>query len=666
MAASAPLGFVLPLLMGLAGYLALHHLWIWGGRREERVPLWTAAWSANTVLYLGSLWLQGVASRGDHVVTGSLLAWTSALVLAPVGVGLAHALGGRSAPRGLLAGLAGASTVLAAVVWTTELLVTRRAYVRTDALGQQYGSLEPGPALVVLAPYFAGVFAYGAVTLRRGTGLARGERRAILVAFAFYIAFAVNDVLHSARIVQTVRLFPYAFVAVALGLTWLLVRRYASLRDRLADEVRAATAELREQRAAAERRREELAALLRAGHVVMGGLDLATTLARIVDEAGRIAGTPHVKVLLVDPDTRLLHLAAASGGTVPAGFTVPVGTSYSGTVAATGQPLFVPDTPDDPANLLAERDRAEGIRTYLGLPIRIRDEVLGVLTFNTETPRRYTADELAYLGSFADQAAVAIDNARLYASLQARADRRQTLTRLTHLISASLDPDTVFREVLVAVARLMDVPVALLWATDDDRRTARLRALSDPAYGDFPLVDIPYAQGIVGWIAVHRQAVGVPDVHADDRFVALDWWRRHGLAAFHGVPIVLDDRLLAVVALNAPRPIRLDADRAGLLDALVAQAAVAIRNAALHEAQVAARREAETALAQVKQLQGLLPICAYCKKVRNDRNYWEQIETYIGERSEATFSHGICPDCRARIVEPELQRWRDQARPGKS
>lgn len=55
--------------------------------------------------------------------------------------------------------------------------------------------------------------------------------------------------------------------------------------------------------------------------------------------------------------------------------------------------------------------------------------------------------------------------------------------------------------------------------------------------------------------------------------------------------------------------------------------------------------ELKTALSHVKQLKGLLPICAHCKKVRNDTGYWQQVETYIESHSEAQFSHGICPDC---------------------
>jgi phosphoserine phosphatase RsbU/P len=56
-------------------------------------------------------------------------------------------------------------------------------------------------------------------------------------------------------------------------------------------------------------------------------------------------------------------------------------------------------------------------------------------------------------------------------------------------------------------------------------------------------------------------------------------------------------------------------------------------------------RELEQALSQVQQLQGLLPICSYCKKIRDDGNYWQRVETYIASKTDVQFSHGICPDC---------------------
>jgi hypothetical protein len=67
-------------------------------------------------------------------------------------------------------------------------------------------------------------------------------------------------------------------------------------------------------------------------------------------------------------------------------------------------------------------------------------------------------------------------------------------------------------------------------------------------------------------------------------------------------------------------------------------------------------RELEDALTRVKQLHGLLPICSYCKKVRDDRNYWRQVESYISAHSDVEFSHGICPNCYETIVKPELEK----------
>ena len=78
--------------------------------------------------------------------------------------------------------------------------------------------------------------------------------------------------------------------------------------------------------------------------------------------------------------------------------------------------------------------------------------------------------------------------------------------------------------------------------------------------------------------------------------------------------------------------------------------------------------EHKEALARVRQLQGLLPICSYCKKIRDDQNYWQQVESYISRHSEAQFSHGICPDCYGKVA----KKWdlaprnaHDQAESGK-
>lgn len=74
-------------------------------------------------------------------------------------------------------------------------------------------------------------------------------------------------------------------------------------------------------------------------------------------------------------------------------------------------------------------------------------------------------------------------------------------------------------------------------------------------------------------------------------------------------------------------------------------------------------QELLNALSQVKQLQGILPICSHCKKIRNDQNYWQQVEGYISDVTELQFSHSICPNCYETIVRPEIERLASDEKP---
>jgi len=73
--------------------------------------------------------------------------------------------------------------------------------------------------------------------------------------------------------------------------------------------------------------------------------------------------------------------------------------------------------------------------------------------------------------------------------------------------------------------------------------------------------------------------------------------------------------------------------------------------------------ELQGSLKTIRRLEALLPICVYCKKVRNDQNYWQQLDEFVHEQTGSTFSHGICPDCYEKVVTPELETWlEDQKR----
>lgn len=116
-------------------------------------------------------------------------------------------------------------------------------------------------------------------------------------------------------------------------------------------------------------------------------------------------------------------------------------------------------------------------------------------------------------------------------------------------------------------------------------------------------------------------------------------------------PLVLDGKTVGLIGLanKAGDFTDRDAETASHFGTL---AAIALRNSRDADARAAAEKQKEAlivelsgALENVKKLSGLLPICSFCNKIRDDKGYWKQLEAYIHQHSEARFSHGLCPEC---------------------
>ena len=163
-----------------------------------------------------------------------------------------------------------------------------------------------------------------------------------------------------------------------------------------------------------------LTALLRANQAVGSSLDLTRVLEAIVQQAAAISAAPIVRLFLLEGESQLLRGRVSVGFPldVDGGLAIPVGRSLSGQVAITGEPLAVADTRDDPRTFYPAHIDPYGVVSYLGLPVKRPGRLFGVLVFNTPAPRSYASDEIAYLRAFADQAAIALENAQLYDAAQ--------------------------------------------------------------------------------------------------------------------------------------------------------------------------------------------------------------------------------------------------------
>lgn len=146
-----------------------------------------------------------------------------------------------------------------------------------------------------------------------------------------------------------------------------------------------------------------------------------------------------------------------------------------------------------------------------------------------------------------------------------------------------------------------------------------------------------------------RQRIQVVDARKDPEW-AESPTAKAGIFAYLGFPVFWPDgKVFGTICAVDTKENRWVSPSENLLhtikDAVEAHLALVATLEELHQK----NQELERTLSEVKTLQGLLPICAACKKIRDDKGYWNQIEKYITDRSEAQFSHSICPDCARRL-----------------
>ena len=337
---------------------------------------------------------------------------------------------------------------------------------------------------------------------------------------------------------------------------------------------------------------------------------------------------------LVDVETSLLFLTEADGTTLkyalgyrlggeePHGLIIQLGEGLSGRAAQRRTPLVVEDYENWEYRLPRFADRNYG--RVLAVPIKAGDLVLGVLNvLDTERTGPFSAEDMHLVCLFADQAAVALQNARLYEASQAELDER---TRT----------EEALRESEASYRHLIETAQEGIWILNARDRTA--------------LVNQSMAE-MLGYTT--REMIGkslydfrFSEDHVDTQILMSQ--RRQGTSGRTDMRFRHKDGGEVWAHLSA-NPIFDDEGRylgsLGMLTDVTERRRIETE----HEALIG---ELQHALAEVKRLGGLLPICASCKKIRTDEGYWEQVEVYIAERSDAQFSHGYCPDC-ARKLFPE-------------
>jgi len=347
------------------------------------------------------------------------------------------------------------------------------------------------------------------------------------------------------------------------------------------------------QRAALNARLRETSSLLAVARVVSTTSDLTRALRLVCRELGILTGADTVAAYLLDrarrqevqpvaayhvPESLLAGLSQTS---------VQVGElSFRDALFTNQRAVWTDDAPADArfANSLFARFPH---RSALVLPLIVDEEITGGFYLVWwERRRQFEYEELSTLEAIGAQVGMLLRNARLREALEYRTARLGELVRINQVLSSSLDTREVLTEIAQAAARLSEAPAVVFYTVDPGRRTVEVRAVSgDEATRDFPAQVLPFGEDGAGWIAANRRVLNVPDIFADDRFAARDWYVRHGLQSFYGMPVVADGALLAVLALAGRAPFQFGAADQELLDNFCRQAGLAVRNAELFAAQ---------------------------------------------------------------------------------
>jgi GAF domain-containing protein len=336
-------------------------------------------------------------------------------------------------------------------------------------------------------------------------------------------------------------------------------------------------------------RQESAETLAAVTQTLTGSLDLRTLLARVADAIHRLVACDGSAIGLVGPDGAV-HLSARKGVGAEAFRAVRVrpGEGATGWVLQHGEPFFTADYANDPriSSEFLPEVREAGIRGMLSVPVRLREETVGVLHAFYARPVRITAEDVARVTDLARVVAVAVANARLYEEARQREGEARALFEVGRLISATLDPDAVLDRIVETILELMDVRACGIFRTGPDGRLRYARGAGLSGSFVSALVVGP-GEGTSGRAVADRAPMWTADILSDPGLAlnpeARRLIEREGYRAVLSVPILGKEAPLGCLATYWWGPYVPTPAQIGTLDALATLTAVALENARLYD-----------------------------------------------------------------------------------
>lgn len=342
--------------------------------------------------------------------------------------------------------------------------------------------------------------------------------------------------------------------------------------------------------------------LLEVADVVNTTLDLDTTLRRVAELVRKVIDYEIFGILLLNEKTQELYFRFQVGYSpeVAERIRIKVGEGVTGIAAQRREAILVDDVSKDPRYISA----IPTVRSELAVPLIVKNRLIGVIDIESPQPNHFTEEHKRLLTLIGSRMAVGIENARLYTRTTRQARTLVLLNEIARELTSILNVDELLKRIAELLSRLIDYQMFSILLLDEAGEKLQHR-FSQRFQENIQLKhEIPLGRGVVGYAAQHKQAVLVPDVKKDPRYIQGNPETRSELA----VPLIYKDKVIGVLDLEHTRRGFFTDDHKRTVTTLAAQVAIAIENAQLYEQIARQEKRLERDLAMARQLQfRLLP-----------------------------------------------------------
>ena len=342
--------------------------------------------------------------------------------------------------------------------------------------------------------------------------------------------------------------------------------------------------------------------LLEVADAVNTTLDLNTLLQRVAEMLKRFIDYEIFAILLLNEKTQELRVRFQVGHPpeVAERIRIKVGQGVTGRAVQTRQPVLVND-------LAAEENvinSAPGVRSELAVPLIAKNKVIGVIDVEAAQPAAFTEEHKRLLTLFASRIAAGIENARLYTRVSRQARQLTLLTEISRELTSILNVDELLKRIADLVTRVIDYQMFSILLLDKTGTVLQHRFSLRFKENVQLKQEVPLGVGLVGYAAQHAQAVLVPDVSKDPRYIKANPETRSELC----IPLIYKDKVIGVLDIEHTRRGYFTEDHVRIMTTLAAQVAIAIENATLYEQIARQEQRLEQDLALARELQfRLLP-----------------------------------------------------------